>query len=129
MKLNENIMQLRKNRGMSQEKLAEQLEVSRQTISNWEQGQTMPNPDQLIILSKVFQKSIDELVGNEYAPKADRGDRNGILKGTVMIGAVVAGLWSFTANRFNYDEMLVIALLGGVIGLGMGFVLKALKPE
>lgn len=63
MNLGNNISSLR-NKGLSQESLAEKLNVSRQTISNWEQGQTSPNPEQLLLLLKVLEKSTDELLGN-----------------------------------------------------------------
>ena len=64
MNLGNNISSLRKVKELSQESLAEKLNVSRQTISNWEQGQTSPNPEQLLLLSKVLEKSTDELLGN-----------------------------------------------------------------
>lgn len=65
MQLGNNIQTLRKKKGLSQEKLAEKINVTRQTISNWELGETAPNPEQLILLSKQFDISIDELVGND----------------------------------------------------------------
>lgn len=63
--LGENIYKLRKSLKLSQEKLAEQINVSRQTISNWELGETSPNPEQLKLLSKTLKVSIDELLGND----------------------------------------------------------------
>lgn len=65
MKLGENILKLRKKSGLSQEELAEKLNVTRQTISNWELGETSPNPEQLKVLSKIFKVSIDELLDND----------------------------------------------------------------
>lgn len=50
MGLNKNIYNLRKERGFSQEYMAEKINVSRQTISNWELGETSPNPEQLLLL-------------------------------------------------------------------------------
>lgn len=64
MKLGENIFNLRKKKGLSQENLAEAVNVSRQTISNWELGSTAPNPEQLKMLSKVLNISIDNLLDN-----------------------------------------------------------------
>ena len=61
MKLGEKILELRKKNALSQEQLGEKLEVTRQTISNWELGETSPNPEQLVLLSKTFNISIDEL--------------------------------------------------------------------
>ena len=45
--------------------MGEKVNVTRQTISNWELGETFPNPEQLKLLSKIFQVSIDELLDNE----------------------------------------------------------------
>ena len=63
--LNKNIYKFRKERGISQELLAEKVKVSRQTISNWEQKETSPNPEQLILLAEIFNISVDELVGHK----------------------------------------------------------------
>lgn len=65
MKLGEKILFLRKKKGLSQEALGEKLDVTRQTISNWELGETQPNPDQLKLLSKELNVSIDELLDND----------------------------------------------------------------
>lgn len=62
--LGENIYKLRKTKGLSQEQLAELINVTRQTISNWELEVTAPNPEQLKMLSKAFNISIDELLNN-----------------------------------------------------------------
>ena len=59
------IYEFRKKNGMSQEILAEKLNVARQTVSNWETGETSPNPEQLKILSNIFNISIDELLDNK----------------------------------------------------------------
>ena len=69
MTLGENILKLRKKQGLSQEQLGYQIDVTRQTISNWESEDTAPNPEQLKRLSKVFDISIDELLDNEYKSK------------------------------------------------------------
>ncbi len=65
MKLGDNISKLRKKKGLSQEELGERIGVTRQTISNWELGETGPNPDQLKLLSKELSISIDELLEND----------------------------------------------------------------
>lgn len=65
MKLGENILKLRKENKLSQEELAEKVKVTRQTISNWELGETEPTPSQLKILSKIFQVSVDKLLDND----------------------------------------------------------------
>ncbi len=65
MDLGNKILKLRKEKGYSQEDLAEKLGVTRQTISNWELGSTQPNPEQLKGLSKILNVSIDELLDND----------------------------------------------------------------
>ncbi len=62
MAFHKNLYQLRKSSGLSQEELAEKLNVSRQTISKWELGESSPDMEKLIILSDYFQISLDELV-------------------------------------------------------------------
>ena len=65
MNLGENILKYRKKAGLSQEQLGEEVDVTRQTISNWELGETSPNSDQLKALSKALNVSIDELLDND----------------------------------------------------------------
>ena len=65
MKLGEKVLKLRKKFNISQEQLGEQVGVTRQTISNWELGETSPNPEQLKLLSKALNISIDELLEND----------------------------------------------------------------
>lgn len=65
MNFSEKLYELRKKEGFSQEELAEKVNVSRQTVSKWEMGQSTPEMEKLIILSDIFNISIDELVGKE----------------------------------------------------------------
>ena len=62
MKFNEKLRQLRKEKGLSQEELAEMLDVSRQAISKWESGQAYPETDKLIIISEIFGVTVDSLL-------------------------------------------------------------------
>lgn len=65
MEFNEKLQELRKNRGMTQEELAEVLYVSRTTISKWELGRGYPSIDSLKDISKFFSVSIDDLLSGE----------------------------------------------------------------
>lgn len=62
MKFQEKLEALRKSKGMSQEKLAEKIGISRQAVAKWEVGQSYPEVDNLIMLSDLFGVSIDKLV-------------------------------------------------------------------
>lgn len=65
MKFNEKLINLRKSKGMSQEELGENLNVTRQTISKWELGQTTPEMDKLMEIAKLFDMTLDELTNEE----------------------------------------------------------------
>lgn len=62
MKLNERIIQLRKDKGLTQEDLASYMKVDTQLIIDWEKGELEPNASELINLAKVLNVSLDELV-------------------------------------------------------------------
>ena len=57
------ILELRTKKGMSQDKLAEKLMVTRQAVSRWENGETVPNTETLKLLSKEFNVTINTLLG------------------------------------------------------------------
>lgn len=72
MKLGGNLQHLRKQNGnMTQEKLAERMGVSRQTISKWETGEAVPELDKLVELSRLFSCTIDALLKEDMAPQED----------------------------------------------------------
>ena len=58
------LVQLRTRKGLSQEELAEELFVTRQAVSRWERGETLPNPQTLKALSRLFDVSINTLLGS-----------------------------------------------------------------
>ncbi len=57
------LLQLRTKKGLSQEQLAEQVFVTRQAVSRWETGETTPNTETLKLLSKLYDVSINTLLG------------------------------------------------------------------
>ena len=58
------IFELRTNRGLSQDELAEKVYVTRQAVSRWENGETVPSTETLKLLSKLFDISINTLLGS-----------------------------------------------------------------
>ena len=62
------LLELRTKRGLSQEQLAEQVHVTRQAVSRWETGETVPNIETLKLLSKLFDVSINTLLGSPRQP-------------------------------------------------------------
>ena len=65
MEFENRLYELRKQKGLSQEELASRLDVTRQTVSKWELGETAPDIKQAQILSQIFNISLDELTGND----------------------------------------------------------------
>ena len=70
MDFNNRLYQLRKQKGLSQEELANRLNVSRQTVSKWEVGDSTPDMEKLVAISDLFDVSLDKLVmGKEDEPQ------------------------------------------------------------
>lgn len=58
------LIQLRKQKGWSQEELAEKMEVTRQSVSKWESAQSVPDIERILQLSDIFDVSLDYLLKN-----------------------------------------------------------------
>ena len=123
--LGEKILKLRKKISISQEQLGEQVGVTRQTISNWELGETSPNPEQLKLLSKALNVSIDELLENDIKSiiedKVNKTENNSnkILKVLKTIGIIIGILLFFlvvinTSVLFFSNYFQTTATAGGV---------------
>ena len=65
MSFNEKLQKLRKEKGFSQEELADKLEVTRQSVSKWESGQTYPEMDKLLAICKIFNCTLEEITNDE----------------------------------------------------------------
>ena len=77
MNLGEKIYKLRKEKGLSQEALAEFVGTTRQAISKWENNQGYPETEKLLLLSNVFEVSIDFLLKDEKTESS--ADEKGLL--------------------------------------------------
>ena len=110
MALRENILKLRKRQGLSQEQLGYQVDVTRQTISNWESEDTAPNPEQLKRLSKVFNISIDELLDNDYKSKEIL--LNKVSNTEKLAGMIIKILKIFGIIVVLYLVFVAVALIG-----------------
>ncbi len=105
--LGEKILKLRKKQGLSQEQLGEQVNVTRQTISNWELNETTPNPEQLKLLSKAFNVSIDELLDNERQEVL----MNKVSNTEKLAGMIIKILKVFGILFIIYIVFIIIAMI------------------
>ena len=117
MEFNEKLQELRKNRGLTQEELAESLYVSRTAVSKWESGRGYPNIESLKEISKFFSVSIDELLSGEkllfIAEKENKTNIKNICE--LLFGAVdlfyvlliFLPLYPDTVNGFIYSVSLL----------------------
>ena len=83
MSFSENLKQIRKEHHLSQEELAELLDVSRQAVSKWEQGQGYPEVEKLLLLSSKLNISLDALMSVEK--NCDAGVKKENLSGLIVI--------------------------------------------
>ncbi len=72
----EKIIYLRKKNGMSQEEMAEELGVSRQAVSRWEQGSAMPDAVNILRISRMMSVSADWLLDDNCGPETGKADIN-----------------------------------------------------
>ena len=69
MSFGEKLTKLRKEKGLNQEELAQELNVSRQAVSKWESNNSYPETDKIIQICKIFNVSMDELIGLKEVSK------------------------------------------------------------
>ncbi len=117
MEFNEKLQELRKNKELTQEELAESLYVSRTAVSKWESGRGYPNIESLKEISKFFSVSIDELLSGEkllfIAEKENKTNIKSICE--LLLGAVdlfyvlliFLPLYPDTVNGFIYSVSLL----------------------
>jgi len=106
MNLSDKILKLRKSNDLSQEELAEKLNVSRQAISRWEMGSSQPDGSNILQLSKLFGVTSDYLLNDEYesdydVPVVKETKKAGNIKIKRIIGLCISGV-GFLGNFVIY---------------------------
>lgn len=86
MEFNNKLYELRKQKGLSQEELAGRLNVSRQTVSKWEVGESSPDMEKLVAISELFEISLDELVLDKASAQDASSKQGEIPEVTVRSG-------------------------------------------
>ncbi len=129
-KISKNIKKLRNERKLTQDLLAEKINVTRQTISSWENDRTQPDIDMLVLLAKAFDIGIEELIYGEKrnvgfeAPKTDRRRAMIIVFATLGSLLLATGLVIVFVSFWDKIPEAVLAvlsfiplLLGGVLAI------------
>lgn len=118
MNLGETIYNLRKEKKLSQGDLAEQLSVSRQSVSKWENNSAVPDLDKLVKLSTIFGVSLDELVKGEMpAGEADNGGQAAEAEHTDTAKSIIT-------KRFIVG--MVLMGVGAIVGIMSMFLLGSI---
>ena len=88
--LQENLKILRTRKGLSQEELADRLNVVRQTVSKWEKGLSVPDSEMLIRIAEVFEVSVGELLGETIVPETERSELQQLSEKLENLNAMMA---------------------------------------
>ncbi len=114
--IGEAIKNLRAKRGVSQDALAEMVGVSRQAISNWENGKTQPDADTLAKLGAIFDISVDSIIRNDISEKKPV-EKFGLLVPALSTVISAIHLVSAFKDLINPVGVMVSAMLASVIAL------------
>lgn len=116
MKLCEKLYELRRAAGLSQEELAERLNVSRQAVSKWENGAAQPELSKLVELSRLYGVSVDELLSLEEAEKGDA-------KAAASVDASTPAQETLAAPKKVRRQKLLLGAAAVCLALAVGLAL------
>lgn len=130
----ERIYKLRNSKNLSQSDLADRLDVSRQTVSKWENGMCMPETEKLVQLSTIFKVSVDYILKGEEGVnepiyiyvKEDNGNQSKVSEKIVRkyVGIVLAVLFSVLAFIMIITGGYIAAIIPGAVVL-LGILLAS----
>lgn len=112
MNLGENIYRFRTERNMSQGALAEALDVSRQSVSKWENNSAVPELDKLIKMSELFGITLDKLVGKDAPTPPPAPDPEPVV---IQQSTPPHRIIGITLTCFGLSVTLLLSILGGFI--------------
>ncbi len=137
MEFGEKLFKLRKENGMSQESLAERLNTSRQAISKWENGQGYPETEKLLLISNIFNVSLDYLLkdGTEPVLETERGyyvskeTIEGFLiyesKTSKLVGIGIGLLILSAIPYFILEQTIAVIIIAVMVMMAVGVLLSA----
>ena len=131
MNFSKNLQSLRKEAGLSQEELAEQLHLSRQAISKWESGQSLPDIGTCIKLCEILNITPNRLMGIEdqsvQTAKTAPPKGNAFLAATIFLMAVlVCGTVLIVFNLYNgliFEPLVHVLAVIMIVGSLLSFII------
>lgn len=117
--LAEKITYLRKQKEWSQEELADQLEISRQSVSKWESGASIPELDKIIGMSNIFGVSADFLLKDEYDTSVITKEEQDAAEGSDALEETVAKAGKIFSLEETYTYLETVQKTTGAIALGV----------
>ncbi|MDO4532426.1 MAG: helix-turn-helix domain-containing protein [Coriobacteriia bacterium] len=139
MEVGNRIREEREKLGLSQEDLAQRIFVSRQTVSNWETGKTYPDVQSLLLLSSLFEVSVDSLVKGDVEAMQEKIENYeldrfkvkasmGLALALLVVGAVMLAILS-KQGQPPTSPFFVIAILMLVAGVCVSVVAERIQKR
>ena len=134
MNIGDRIQALRKSKGISQEELADKVGVSRQAVSKWESGQSMPDLDKIIALGEYFDVTTDYILKGEKLTTSSNQKNNELASKILYISSVafvVIGLFCAIGEWYENQTMTSVwgAMIIQAVGIASYFIGKQLSKE
>lgn len=128
MSIGARLQELRKRENMTQEDLAERLDVTRQVISKWERDQSIPNTETVVMLSQIFQVSTDYLLGIENKTVAEKNlpqmkdyfeekESDGMMNSDSAVGDFKSPITVNTQGKFSKWIALAFSIVATILAI------------
>lgn len=141
MNIGEKIYELRKSKNLSQEEVAEKLNVTRQTVSKWETNQSTPDFDKIVPLCELFEISTDELLKGEKQEKSNKIEedivekkpmtkeeikrkRAEVISTSVFTYIVAVALFILAIEMIDINEIIIVSIFLCVIAWPTARIIK-----
>ena len=138
MKISKTLKRLRNEKNITQDELAQQLYISRQSVSSWENDRTQPSIDMLIKLSEIFDVSIEELIYGQKrntSLETEKPNYNGTLLiifsilGTLLLGTGIVLIFVYYWQKMPVFFKAMLSLLPLLAGQASGLFVLTKKRD
>ena len=127
--IGEIINSLRKAKGMTQNELAEKMNVTDKAVSKWERNLSCPDVNSIPKLAEILGTTVDELLNaptKQEKSKLNLEALKSIYSGCAILFGSIGFIWASTANRFQVYEYFSIAIVFALAGFGFGSIIHGI---